>query len=580
MEAITIPKPQSGESQDQFIARCVPIVLHEGTAADGSQAAAICHSIWRESKKEIDELATENVTFDQWVKQAVPILMRGGQGEQAAMKLCKVMWEEKQMPNLTNLEFCKKLIGDPSCFNMLGNKEFFYDSKHSVPVLAEYTPSDIKFLRIKRLSPQEIEEKAEGKKKKKIIRGFAATTDLDRDDEKFALSALSDAKDQLLKAGSSTVFFNHDWHDWPIGKVVATDIAQTDNNQSGLWVEIELANNEDGDKIFDLVKQEILKSFSVSFRPQETESVKDEEGKTIERTFNKADFFEVSVVGIPANPHAVIGDFFLKSLLKSFGPERQMATTKDSIRFVEKSVLSNKNQEKTMTPEDRKEIAAIVMEAIVAREEQQKKLEDERKRLREEIRAELKALDLESKMEPMMDEKHDDWIKRCMGSGKDKDACQMIWDKKTPSGIPTVVVPKEMTDSVEALKKQMTELVEKVGAIKVVQERKGGDKATDVPAAGGNQVTFEEIIKRDNTDVEKAIALMTGYETDPRCKKLVDEIKKSDPAGYDELKSNYLRNYLGNQSIVHQARQIAKVLVREGQGDEGEEETDDDSKES
>ena len=569
MEAITIPKPQSGESQDQFIARCVPIVLHEGTAADGSQAAAICHSIWRESKKDIS--VANNETLDQWMKRAVPIMMRGGQNEEQASKLCKTMWEEENMAKMTTSEFCHKLIADPSYINN-------FDISERGKIASD--SGDIKFLRIKRLSPQEIEEKTEGKKKRKFVRGFAATTDLDRDEEKFALSALSDAKDQLLKAGSSTVFFNHDWHDWPIGKVVATDIAQTDNNQSGLWVEIELANNEDGDKIFDLVKQEILKSFSVSFRPQETESVKDEEGRTIERTFNKADFFEVSVVGIPANPHAVIGDFFLKSLLKSFGPERQMATTKDSIRFVEKSVLSNKNQEKTMTPEDRKEIAAIVMETIVAREEQQKKLEDERKRLREEIRAELKALDLESKMEPMMDEKHDDWIKRGMGSGKDKDACQMMWDKKTPSGIPTVVVPKEMTDSVEALKKQMTELVEKVGAIKVVQERKGGDKATDVPAAGGNQVTFEEIIKRDNTDVEKAIALMTGYETDPRCKKLVDEIKKSDPAGYDELKSNYLRNYLGNQSIVHQARQIAKVLVREGQGDEGEEETDDDSKES
>jgi len=46
-----MPTPHSGETQDEYISRCIPMVLNEGTAKDGSQAAAICHSMWREHAK-------------------------------------------------------------------------------------------------------------------------------------------------------------------------------------------------------------------------------------------------------------------------------------------------------------------------------------------------------------------------------------------------------------------------------------------------------------------------------------------------------------------------------------------------
>lgn len=48
-----MPKPKPRESESDFVERCVPIVIDEGTAKDGKQAAAICHSLWRDSKKEM-----------------------------------------------------------------------------------------------------------------------------------------------------------------------------------------------------------------------------------------------------------------------------------------------------------------------------------------------------------------------------------------------------------------------------------------------------------------------------------------------------------------------------------------------
>ena len=45
-----MPTPKKEESEEEYVERCIPIVLHEGTAKDGSQANAICHSMYQESK--------------------------------------------------------------------------------------------------------------------------------------------------------------------------------------------------------------------------------------------------------------------------------------------------------------------------------------------------------------------------------------------------------------------------------------------------------------------------------------------------------------------------------------------------
>lgn len=46
-----MPQPGKRESEQDFIRRCIPIVIEDGTAEDGSQGSAICHSIWREARK-------------------------------------------------------------------------------------------------------------------------------------------------------------------------------------------------------------------------------------------------------------------------------------------------------------------------------------------------------------------------------------------------------------------------------------------------------------------------------------------------------------------------------------------------
>ena len=52
-----MPRPREGERETDFVSRCVPVVMHEGTADNPSQAAAICHSMWRNRKAIRTELS-------------------------------------------------------------------------------------------------------------------------------------------------------------------------------------------------------------------------------------------------------------------------------------------------------------------------------------------------------------------------------------------------------------------------------------------------------------------------------------------------------------------------------------------
>lgn len=56
-----MPTPRKGESEKNFVNRCVPIVIREGTAKDGTQGSAICHSMYRQHQR---RARGEAFTFD------------------------------------------------------------------------------------------------------------------------------------------------------------------------------------------------------------------------------------------------------------------------------------------------------------------------------------------------------------------------------------------------------------------------------------------------------------------------------------------------------------------------------------
>lgn len=46
-----MPKPRTDETQEQFISRCIPIVLADGTADSQDQAVAVCVSMWEQAQE-------------------------------------------------------------------------------------------------------------------------------------------------------------------------------------------------------------------------------------------------------------------------------------------------------------------------------------------------------------------------------------------------------------------------------------------------------------------------------------------------------------------------------------------------
>ena len=79
-----MPIPKDGETEKDFVSRCVPIVLDEGTTKDGAQAAAICHSLYKKhTKHSQDELLVrftpEERVLDTNVERMTQTCVMGGE---------------------------------------------------------------------------------------------------------------------------------------------------------------------------------------------------------------------------------------------------------------------------------------------------------------------------------------------------------------------------------------------------------------------------------------------------------------------------------------------------------------------
>jgi len=50
-----MPTPREGEERDEFMERCIPQVIDDGTAEDQDQAVAVCSSMWEQAQEGEEE---------------------------------------------------------------------------------------------------------------------------------------------------------------------------------------------------------------------------------------------------------------------------------------------------------------------------------------------------------------------------------------------------------------------------------------------------------------------------------------------------------------------------------------------
>jgi HK97 family phage prohead protease/HK97 family phage major capsid protein len=210
------------------------------------------------------------------------------------------------------------------------------------------------------------------------ISGYASTSDVDRHGDVIPTSVWERGLENYLK--NPVILAFHD-HSQPVGRMVEHRV-----DEKGLWIKARISSA--ADRVYQLVKDEVLTAFSVGFR------IKDAEYNSAAEVFLVKDLelHEISVVSVPANQNTLF------SLAKSFKSDAeyhdyimQFATGGESAKGLEPAepAESITTEEWNMDPKQIKEMVAEA--AREAAQQAAKALADEQARVAQEKAAQEKA---------------------------------------------------------------------------------------------------------------------------------------------------------------------------------------------
>lgn len=189
------------------------------------------------------------------------------------------------------------------------------------------------------------------------ITGYASTNDKDRDGDIVAADAWKDPDAMSNYLNNPIILSQHDQR-LPIGRMVSHEV-----DEKGLKITAEISKA--AGNVFDLVKQGILKTFSIGFR------IKDADWNSALDAFliKSVELFEVSIVSVPANQSAVF------SVSKQFGTEREYTEFKNQFKPTEEPIKMDPKEQARLDQVDLDEkMADAIAKAIAAN---QKRLDDE-----------------------------------------------------------------------------------------------------------------------------------------------------------------------------------------------------------
>tara|TARA_B100001094_G_scaffold327748_1_gene386632 strand:- start:271 stop:2286 length:2016 start_codon:yes stop_codon:yes gene_type:complete len=206
------------------------------------------------------------------------------------------------------------------------------------------------------------------------IKGYASTNDTDRAGDVINKEAWE--KGGLENFGSNPIIlFNHDYNR-PIGRATSLE-----TDEKGLKITANLSKSA-GD-VTNLVKEGILRAFSVGFRVKDADYMESGDGYLIK----DAELFEVSVVSVPANQAATF------SVAKSFDSQEEYSEWKK--QFVKKTEV--------ITPQDNTDITSVFKEKIMS-ENKDFNLEEFAKNVAKETAATIAMQQADAKAKAMAEE--------------------------------------------------------------------------------------------------------------------------------------------------------------------------------
>ena len=236
-----LPKPHKGESQDDFIDRCMHEAYGDDAPADRTQeqALAMCHQAWRDKDK---AMKTKQSIQRQDIEPA------DGEDEETFMDRC--------LDEVGDEEVCEWIWNNKAA-DGVRHKTHSADVQGMEFILSDETPDRMEDI------------------------------------------IMSDGWDLKSFKKNPIALFNHNPHS-PIGKWANVRVENKE-----LRGHLEFApwgTSERIDEIRRLVEAGILKAVSVGFRPTET---KEREGYDWSYVYTKCELVETSLVAVPANPNAL-----------------------------------------------------------------------------------------------------------------------------------------------------------------------------------------------------------------------------------------------------------------------------------
>lgn len=159
------------------------------------------------------------------------------------------------------------------------------------------------------------------------IEGFAATSHKDRYGEVISDQALVNGAMDLLK--HPTVFADHDYRiDKAVGRVLESTFEKTEE-VSGIKVKLGISKTET--KLWTKIQEGIVRTFSIGGIWLEMEYGEEEGDADI---IKDLELWEMSIVGLPANPNASFGALAIKHIKESKKETKEESET-DKIEKIE-----------------------------------------------------------------------------------------------------------------------------------------------------------------------------------------------------------------------------------------------------
>ena len=301
------------------------------------------------------------------------------------------------------------------------------------------------------------------------VEGYASTTELDRQGDIIILDALKEASKDLVNI-NNTVFYGHNYDlENAVGRIVEATV-----DDIGLKVKIFVSSW--AKELRTKLKEGIINKFSIGGRVIDDETITKQEainrGLVDENcpfdkihVIKKLELYEVSFVGVPANPEAQVLSL-VKALENLYKGGENMEERKD----LEQEKLEQKQAEEPKEEEKKEEKVS----------EQEEKKEEQKEQPKEEEKKEEKPQENKQEKEELSEEEIKDLLEESKEENGDKEPYyyyyyygKEIHEKLDKLGEAIAEISKKLDELIDLIK-------EKVKTIEVIAEKKSVIKKEDI----------------------------------------------------------------------------------------------------